>query len=341
MKVVYTERHRGHDPRAFIHRGRLVDSPEQPSRADMLLAAARTSGHEVVHAAPMAADALLRVHTTRYLDFLEHGFAEWRKLPHAGDEMLPNTHPNRFASRYASHIVARAGFHQADTACPIGEGTWAAARASVDVALTVGELLEAGEQRAYGLCRPPGHHACTEMAWGFCYLNNIAVLAETLRRHGDKRRIAVLDIDVHHGNGTQQIFYERADVLTVSVHADPENYPVFYSGYTDEAGAGDGVGFNLNLPLAHGSGDEAFVAAIRAGLNRIEAYVPDVLLVALGLDAFGGDPLSVLTVTTDGFRRAGEAVGRFRGPVGMLQEGGYPCPELGDNLTAFLGAVDG
>jgi acetoin utilization deacetylase AcuC-like enzyme len=340
MKVVYTDRHRSHDPKTFIHRGKLVESPERPLRAEVLLAAARRCGHIAIEATRQPADALTRIHTPRYLDFLEHGIKEWRKLAHAADEIVPNTHPNRYASHYASHIVARAGFHQADTACPIGEGTWAAARASVDVALAIGDLVSDGDRRAYGLCRPPGHHACNEMAWGFCYLNNVAILAETLRSRGADR-IAVLDIDIHHGNGTQQIFYERADVLTVSVHADPDNYPVFYSGFADETGRGRGEGFNLNLPLAHGSGDEAFAAAIRAGIGRIEAYGPDVLLVALGLDAYRGDPLSVFSVTTDGFRRAGEVIGAFAGRIGILQEGGYPCPELGENLTAFLGSVDG
>ncbi|RWJ04428.1 MAG: histone deacetylase family protein [Mesorhizobium sp.] len=339
MKVVYSEGHRSHDPQTFIHRGRLVQSPERPERADMLLSSAIDAGHEAIEAIPADASILTRVHTARYLDFLENGINEWLALPHAGPEIVPNTHPNRFASHYASHIVARSGFHQADTACPVGRGTWAAARSSVDVALNVGDLIARGERHAYGLCRPPGHHACTEMAWGFCYLNNVATLAESLRMKGAER-VAILDIDIHHGNGTQQIFYERPDVLTVSVHADPDGFPVFFSGYADEIGSGAGEGFNVNLPLKHGSDDTIFVEAIAAGMQNIKDFGPDVLLIALGLDAYRGDPLSVFDVSTNGFRKAARAVSDFNGPVAMLQEGGYPCPELGDNLVAFLGAID-
>lgn len=339
MKIVYSEGHRSHDPQTFIHRGMLVTSPERPERADILLASATAAGHEALEAQHKDGSVLARVHTARYLDFLENGINEWLALPHAGPEIVPNTHPNRFASHYASHIVARAGFHQADTACPIGRGTWSAARSSVDIALNVGDLIAGAERRAYGLCRPPGHHACTEMAWGFCYLNNIATLAESLRANGADR-IAILDIDIHHGNGTQQIFYARPDVLTVSVHADPDGFPVFFSGYTDEIGCGAGEGFNVNIPLMHGSDDAAFGEAIAGGMQKISDFGPDVLLISLGLDAYRGDPLSVFDVSTDGFRKAASTINRFSGPVAMLQEGGYPCAELGENLVAFLGAID-
>ncbi|TIQ38820.1 MAG: histone deacetylase family protein, partial [Mesorhizobium sp.] len=264
---------------------------------------------------------------------------EWLALPQAGPEIVPTTHPNRFASRYASHIVARAGFHLAGTASPVGRGTWAAARSSIDIALNIGRSITSGERRAYGLCRPPGHHACTDMAWGFCYLNNIATLAESLRMQGADH-IAILDIDIHHGNGTQQIFYDRADVMTVSVHADPDGFPIFFSGYADEVGCCAGAGFNLNLPLKLGSGDSAFVDAISVGMRKVRDFGPDVLLVSLGLDAYRADPLSVFDVSTDGFRRAAETIGSFDGPVAMLQEGGYHCSELGDNLVAFLAAID-
>ena len=226
----------------------------------------------------------------------------------------------------------------ADTACPISAGTWSAARSSIDVALTVGELLKGGERVVYGLCRPPGHHACSDMAWGFCYLNNVAVLAEDLLLKG-AARVAILDIDIHHGNGTQQIFYHRKNVLFVSIHADPDRFAPFYSGYADEVGVGLGEGFNYNLPLAHRSNDDAFIEAIQKGLNCIDAYGPDVMLVSLGLDTYYGDPLSVFDVTTDGIRRAGAAIGRLQRPIAILQEGGYPCAELGQNLVAFLDGV--
>jgi acetoin utilization deacetylase AcuC-like enzyme len=335
MKVVFTERHRIHNPKTFIVRGRVVSNPETPARADVLLAAARAANHTLVETSHQAADELNVIHTSRYLAFLEHAFQDWCKLPGASDEMIPNTHPNRFAARYADHVVARAGFHLADTACPITSGTWKAARASIDVAITVGDLILNGERAAYGLCRPPGHHACSDMGWGFCYLNNIAVLAETLRKKGAER-LAILDLDIHHGNGTQQIFYDRRDVLFVSVHADPDRFPPFYSGYSDEIGTGQGEGFNRNLPLPHHADDDTFIEAIRSTISSVNQYGPDVLLVSLGLDTYRGDPFSVFDVTTEGLLRAGALVAAVRKPTAILQEGGYPSSELGDNLVAFL-----
>ncbi len=196
------------------------------------------------------------------------------------------------------------------------------------------------EGMAYALCRPPGHHAYADSAGGFCFINNSAIAAERLRaRLGG--RVAILDVDVHHGNGTQGIFYESADVLTVSLHADPSNYFPYFAGYADETGRGAGEGFNRNLPLAPGSGDGAFPEAVEQGLAAVRASGAGALVLALGLDASEEDPVGVLKVTTDGFARAAERVARAGLPTALVQEGGYLCEALPRNLAAFLGAFEG
>jgi acetoin utilization deacetylase AcuC-like enzyme len=195
-----------------------------------------------------------------------------------------------------------------------------------------------GEDAAYGLCRPPGHHAYHDLAGGFCFLNNSAIAAAHLRlRH---ERVAILDVDVHHGNGTQGIFYERGDVLTVSIHADPQSFYPFVWGYAHERGAGAGLGANLNIPLPIGTGDDGYIEALGAARKMIEAFAPGALVVALGLDASEHDPLAGLAVTTEGFRRIGAAIARLKLPTAFVQEGGYLSDILGTNLTAVLAGFE-
>jgi acetoin utilization deacetylase AcuC-like enzyme len=222
MKIVYSDKHARHDPQTFLVRGVIQKSAEQPERATRLLAAARDAGHEVVAPKSFGLAPVQAIHTPEYIDFLQVAAREWAKLPGAGPEVVPNVHPARYPATYPRALVGRAGWHQADTGCPIGPGTWEAALASAETAATAAEMVLAGADEAYALCRPPGHHAYADMAAGFCFLNNTAIAAQHLRRQ--HARVAVLDVDVHHGNGTQGIFFERDDVLTVSIHADPNLY---------------------------------------------------------------------------------------------------------------------
>ena len=196
-----------------------------------------------------------------------------------------------------------------------------------------------GARAAYALCRPPGHHAFADLAGGFCFLNNTAIVAERAVRAG--LRPAVVDVDLHHGNGTQGIFYARGDVLTVSVHADPARYYPFFWGHAQERGEGAGLGANLNLPIPRGTADEGFLAALSEGIERVRAFAPDILVVALGLDPFEGDPFGGLAVTTAGFGRIGAALGALGLPTVLVQEGGYLCPALGENLAAALSGFSG
>ena len=217
---------------------------------------------------------------------------------------------------YPTHIVGRLGWHTIDTSCPIGPGTWAAACAATDVATTAAQLVMDGEDATYALCRPPGHHAYRDLASGFCFLNNSAVAAAQLKLKHE--RVAILDVDVHHGNGTQGIFYERPDVLTVSIHADPSSSIPFVWGYAHERGAGPGLGANLNIPLPKGTGDDDYIKAIGEAQKTIRAFAPGALVVALGLDASEHDPLAGLAVTTAGFRFISAAIAGL--PTVFVQE---------------------
>jgi acetoin utilization deacetylase AcuC-like enzyme len=247
-------------------------------------------------------------------------------------------HPVRHAATYPTHIVGRLGWHAADTGCPIGPGTYAAACAATDVATTAAQLVMDGEDAAYALCRPPGHHAYRDLAGGFCFLNNSAMAAAQLKLKHE--RVAILDVDVHHGNGTQGIFYERPDVLTVSIHADPVFFYPYVWGYAHERGAGPGLGANLNIPMPKGTGDDDYIKAIGEAEKTIRAFAPGALVVALGLDASEHDPLAGLAVTTAGFRRIGAAIARLGLPTVFVQEGGYLSDILGANLTAALGGFE-
>src|SRR6185369_7438285 len=274
------------------------------------------------------------IHTPEYLDFLEHIFVRWRRIEGASEEVIPNIHPIARGGAYPASAVGQAGYHMADTACPISAETFDSACWSAWSAVAASEAVLAGEKAAYALCRPPGHHAFVDVAGGFCFLNNSAIAAQRLRESA--ARVAILDVDLHHGNGPQGVFYARADVLTVSLHADPERFYPFFWGYAGERGEGPGLGCNLNLPLPRKSGDDVFLEALEVGLRRIRSFAPEALVVALGLDAFEGDPFGGLSVTTPGFARIAERIAALRLPTAIVQEGGYLGDALGANLTSFL-----
>src|SRR5882757_4253970 len=338
MKIVYSDKHAAHDPQTFFVRGVNRPAAEKPERATRLLAAATVAGHGVLPPKTRGTAPAAAVHTPQYLDFLQTIARDWARLPDASAEVVPNVHPARYPATYPKALAGRAGWHQVDLACPIGPGTWEAALAPSEVATTAADMVLAGERQAYALCRPPGHHAYADMAGGFCFLNNTAIAAQRLRgKHG---RVAVLDVDVHHGNGTQGIFYERSDVLTVSIHADPANYYPYFWGHAHEIGEGAGKGFNLNLPQPLGSPDAPWLAAGDQALARIRDFAPTALVVALGLDASESDPLQGLKVTGAGFHAMARKIASLGLPTALVQEGGYLSDDLGRNLVQFLAGFE-
>jgi acetoin utilization deacetylase AcuC-like enzyme len=336
MITVFDDAQRAHDPQFFLSSGATAACPERPARIDALLRGVAQLGGRVVAPQDAGMAPIRAVHSGRYLKFLQTIHARWARIPGASAEVIANIHPFARDGGYPLSAVGQAGFHMTDTSCPISGATWGSAYASAQTAIHAAALVHRGERAAYALSRPPGHHAFAEVAGGFCYLNNTAIAAQLLASAG--RRVAILDVDLHHGNGTQGIFYDRADVLTVSIHAHPERFYPFFWGYPEEIGVGAGEGANVNLCLERGTGDTGFLSALGAALDRISVWGADTLVLALGLDAFVGDPFAGLAVTTEGFAQIGAAVAGLGLSTVIVQEGGYLCPELGDNLAAVLGA---
>lgn len=335
MKCFFNNAQRAHDPQFFLSSGAQKPCPEQPARVDELLRGAGLAGLEVVQPADAGLAPIAAVHPHRYLTFLQTIHARWRRIEGASAEVIPNIHPDHRGVGYPLSAVGQAGFHMTDTSCPISAETWDSAYASAQSAVGAADLVLAGAQAAYALCRPPGHHAFAELAGGFCYLNNSAIAAQRLSAAG--RRVAILDVDVHHGNGTQGIFLARGDVLTVSIHVHPQRFYPFFWGYEGEIGEGDGIGANLNLPLPRGTADAEFLAALEIALRRVTGWGADTLVLALGLDAHEDDPFAGMALTTGGFAWIGAAVAGLGVPCVIVQEGGYLSPALGDNLAAVLG----
>jgi acetoin utilization deacetylase AcuC-like enzyme len=334
MKAILDPRQARHDPQNFMANGVISRSPEQPARIEVLKAGAVDAGYGFLAPDDAGMGPIAAVHSAEYLTFLRTIHDRWLRIEGAAPEVIPNIHPANRTDSYPKSAIGQAGFHQADTACPIGAHTWESAYWSAQSAISAADLVAAGESGVYALCRPPGHHAFADLAGGFCFLNNSAIAAERVRGKG--MRPAILDIDVHHGNGTQGIFYHRADVLTVSIHADPARFYPFFWGHAHERGAGEGVGANLNLPLPRGTGDEAYLETLETALAAADAFGTDCLVVALGLDASIDDPFKGLAVTQDGFRRIGARLKETGLPLLFVQEGGYLSDALGSNLTAFL-----
>lgn len=334
VKVIFSDRQKEHYPEKFLSSGAPQPNPETPERADRLLAAALSAGLVLKRPEDFGNAPLAAVHTPEYLQFLQTIHARWQRIPDASKEVMPNVHPARRGTAYPLSAAGQVGYHVYDSSCPISGDTWNSARWSAMTAVQGAREILEGEDACYALARPPGHHAAKDLAGGFCYLNNCAIGAEILRSRF--HRVAILDVDVHHGNGTQEIFYDRADVLTVSIHADPMRFYPFFWGHADERGEGAGIGANYNLPVPRGTGDDDYLKVLDRALARIRAFSPGALVVALGLDAFEGDPFQGLAITTGGFGRIAERIAALQLPTLIVQEGGYLCAELGDNLASFL-----
>lgn len=331
-----------HDPQQFMRVGVISDPKDLPSRTDALLAALASRGITPEQPADYGLEPALSIHTRPYLDFLASAYERWRTIPGAGPEVLPNVSPywngrpewpHRPPCR-SSSVVAQAGYYLGDLAVPIGEHTWRSALVSSHTATAAADAVLAGERMAYALCRPSGHHARVDRATGFCYLANSAIAAQRLRSRYS--RVAVIDVDAHHGDGTQEIFYRRADVMTVSIHVDPDAYYPYYIGYADERGHGEGEGFNLNIPLPPRSDDAAFHAAVDRAAEAVRAYGAEALVVALGYDSHRDDPIGLLDVSTEAFRGIGERMEAIGLPTVVVQEGGYQISVIGDCLAQFI-----
>lgn len=340
IPVTWADEHRLHDPESAVWVGVPIPNDEVPQRADAIRAALEVAGAEVVFAVPHPDDALLTVHDAGLVEFLRNAWESWEAAGMGADPGQPDVvgylFPTPgFLSGIEPHVpmslAARTGAWSYDTMTVVGPGTWEAARAAVDAALTAADLVLGGRRAAYACCRPPGHHVTRTAYGGSCYLNNAAIAAQHLR-DGGFERIAVLDIDAHHGNGAQAIFRARDDVLTASVHVDPgQGWFPHFLGFAEESGP-----TNLNVPLAPGSGDGAWLEGVDKLVEAARRHGSETLVVALGVDAAGGDPNAPLDVTVAGFRGAGRRLGALGLPAVLVQEGGYVLDTIGPLVRATL-----
>lgn len=345
VPVVWSPTTRDHDPRQEIWVGVATEGTEVAARVDAIRDTLRDAGHRLVDATPHDDEVLSAVHDPELLEFLRTAADRWRQGPYADlvgqERVVPYLFPTPamtggLPARSAVSVHADAGRFAYDTMTLVGPGTWKAARAAVDCALTAVDLVVAGEPAAYALCRPPGHHATRAGFGGSCYLNHAAVAAEALRAQGSQR-VGIVDLDAHQGNGTAAIFYEREDVLYGSVHVDPAaGWFPHVVGHADEVGTGAGTGATRNVPLPEGAADDVWLEAVEGLVGWVIESGCTALVVSLGVDAAADDPESPLLVTADGYRRAGAATGATGLPTVVVQEGGYHLPTLGGLVAAHL-----
>ncbi len=342
MRTVYSARHQQHHGSAELIGGTLKPCFEMPRRAEMILARVRETGlGEVVEPTAFGLEPLTRVHDAGFVDFLGAAWTDWTALGRTNDALpLVWPVPSVRYDRVPQHIDGRLGYYSSDAGVPITAGTWNAVQAGADVALTGARALVDGEPSAFALCRPPGHHAAAAAMGGYCYLNNAAIAAQYLRDHGCAR-VAILDVDYHHGNGTQQIFAERADVLFVSLHADPRHAYPYFLGYADERGHGAGDGATRNYPLPLGTAWAAYGEALDEACAGIGAWRPDALVVSLGVDTYEHDPISHFRLTRGDFPRIGARIAGIGRPTLFVMEGGYAVDDIGLNAVAVLTAFEG
>jgi acetoin utilization deacetylase AcuC-like enzyme len=345
MRVVYDPSHVLHDPAVEVQYGVPMPMYEVPARVESIRRALLADDQfTFVEPATHGLGPVLAVHHQGLVQFLADAWSLWRAQGGSGAPMAPQFMPDTVlhpAMREGmgpapepSGAIGRIGYWCWETMTPLVPGSYQAACAAADVALTAADLLLAGEPAVYGLARPPGHH-CPRAAFGGYGLFNYsaAAIAYLADRIGS---VAVLDVDYHHGNGTQQIFYHRADVLYVSVHADPDRAFPYFIGWADERGAGPGEGFNLNLPLPAGCTNDRYLAALETALDRITDFGAAAVVVSLGLDTYGQDPIGDFALTTDIYHEVGRRTARLGLPTLVLQEGGYFLPKLGENARTWL-----
>ncbi len=342
MQTYYSPAHLKHAPEQEFEGGRLTPAVEIPERAERVRARIeeRRLG-PILPPSEFGNAPLVRIHDAEFIAFLNEAHDEWvKRYGDATGAAVPSAWPARgLRTQLHGHIEARLGSYTFDTATPILKGTWEAARSAANVALSAARAIHQGERAAFALTRPPGHHASSDLYGGYCYLNNVAIAAQWFADQG--MRPAILDVDYHHGNGTQAIFYNRADILFISIHADPSfAYPHFL-GFADERGQGAGEGANVNMPLPRKTDWPGYSQALNTAIARIRDFGPDVVLVSLGLDTFEGDPICRFKLKTEDYKRMGDMLGTLNKPTLFVFEGGYNLEALAENtvnvLESYLG----
>lgn len=342
MKTIFSPLHAGHSGQLELVAGAIVPGFEKPSRAEIVKArveAVKLGPIEEPTAHDLA--AAKRVHRPDYIDFLPTVWPAWEASGRGGSA-LPFTWPTRGlrGDVVPDAIEAKLGYYSFDAGAPFVKGTWAAIKSSYETALTAAALVKGGQRAAFALCRPPGHHAGAAFMGGYCFINNAAVAAQWFRDQG-AARVSILDVDYHHGNGTQEIFYSRADVQVLNLHGDPMTEYPFFLGHADEKGAGPGEGYNVNYPLPFGTAWEQWSAALEDACTKLAAYAPDVVVVSLGVDTFEKDPISQFKLVSADYPKIGARIAKLGLPTLFVMEGGYAVEEIGVNAVGVLTGFEG
>ena len=336
MRFVFSEECLLHNPSSEFQGldQRLRPYWEFPGRVSSIREALLRRGfEEIVPTETASPENLLAVHERELIFFLENIYEAWFDRTGREASLVPDSFALRHLTHRPNDPLRQLGYYCLDAQTPIERETWAAALKSASCALTAADLIASGEKAVYALCRPPGHHAGRDYYGGYCYLNNAALAAEKLGRTG---RTAVLDLDYHHGNGTQDIFYTSENILTISLHGDPnDTYPCF-CGYAEEKGAEIGEGFNLNIPLPQGCGEREYLTALVNAAERIDTHGCAALVVSLGLDTYREDPLGKMSLTENSYLRMAGMIGELGLSTLVVQEGGYHPEDMGDCVSFFL-----
>ncbi|TCL72047.1 histone deacetylase family protein [Rhizobium sp. BK251] len=340
MRVIYSEDHKLRDAKTELHGGLLVKPFEGPFRAEWILEAVKQAGFsDIVAPERHGLETALKVHDAGYLDFLSKAWEMW-KASGAEGEAIPTSFPVRRSTlRVPNDIDALLGYYANAAETAITDGTYEAAIAAMQCAVTGADWLNGGNRFAFSLCRPPGHHAGIDLFGGYCFINNAAVAAQRLLDLGAKK-VAILDVDFHHGNGTQDITYRRGDIFFASLHGEPADAFPYFWGYADETGAEAGEGCNANYPLPRGALWAAWSAALADALSRIKGFGAEAIVVSLGVDTFERDPISFFKLTSEDFTRMGAMIAAAGLPVLTCMEGGYGVPELGLNVANMLTGLE-
>jgi acetoin utilization deacetylase AcuC-like enzyme len=336
METIFSERHTLRNSKTELYGGQLVEPFERPSRAEYIIGRVRDVGlGQVSEPKDFGLDPILAIHDKAFIDFLQIAWADWQAAGFKG-EAMPTVWPARRMSQHIpTHIEGRLGYYALACETTISDGTWEAAYTSAQVALTGAQRLNDGARSVFSLCRPPGHHAAIDMYGGYCFINNAAVAAQHLLDTGAKR-IAILDVDFHHGNGTQDIFDARDDVLFISLHGDPMQAFPHFLGHADETGSGAGAGFTVNFPMPPNTDFATWRAALAKALAQIADYAPDQMIISLGVDTFETDPISFFKLSSEDFTTYGADIASLNLPTLFVMEGGYDIAEIGVNTVNVL-----
>jgi len=331
IPVFFDARQLDHQPAVELHNGNWSDYAEKAARAEIILQ--QFAAHRPVR--DHGLEPILRAHSPDYVEFLRSAHQAWLEAGRSGDAIGYTWPVIRRRDLRLDRIDARLGRYSFDAATPITAGTWSSAYWSAQAAVSaVAAVLEEAQPVTFALCRPPGHHAGRDYLGGYCYLNSAAIAAAEAAHHG--RRVAILDIDYHHGNGTQDIFLDSGEVLFVSIHADPAmDYPFFW-GHADERGIGAGKGKTLNIPLPRGTQIDAYLEALEIACTAIVAHRTDLLVLSFGADTFEDDPISYFELREEDYALLGSRIAALAIPTAIVMEGGYAIDALGGIVTSLL-----